>query len=270
MSSLKVRKNLQDFISLLNEKQEFKNNIEHWHTIEAKDAKTVPFPVSLKSELIRALEQRGINQLYTHQGSAYEAVMNKKSIVAVTPTASGKTLCYNLPVLQTLLDEPGTRALYMFPTKALAQDQKSELNELIQDGDLDLNCYTYDGDTAANIRQKVRRAGHIVITNPDMLHSAILPHHTKWVSLFENLKYIVIDELHIYRGVFGSHVANVLRRLRRICQYYGSDPVFICTSATIANPLELAERLTEKKMTLIDNNGAPSGRKHFLFIIHRL
>ncbi|MGJ7921877.1 DEAD/DEAH box helicase [Neobacillus sp. LXY-4] len=262
---MKVRKNLQDILSLLKEKEEIKQSIEYWHTIEAKEAHTVPFPADLHVKLAKALEQRGVNQLYTHQASAYEAVSNDNSIVAVTPTASGKTLCYNLPVLQTLLNQPGARALYMFPTKALAQDQKSELNELIQDGELDLNCYTYDGDTSANIRQKVRRAGHIVITNPDMLHSAILPHHTKWVSLFENLKFVVIDELHIYRGVFGSHVANVIRRLRRICQYYGSDPVFICTSATIANPLELAERLTEKEMTLIDNNGAPSGRKHFLF-----
>lgn len=265
MSSLKVRKNLQDFMTILKENQEIKDCIEHWHTIEAKEAKTVSLPESLNTKLVSALKQRGINELYTHQALAFETVKKEKSIVAVTPTASGKTLCYNLPVLQTLLTAPGTRALYMFPTKALAQDQKSELNELIQDGDLNLNCYTYDGDTAANIRQKVRRAGHIVITNPDMLHSAILPHHTKWVSLFENLKYVVIDELHIYRGVFGSHVANVIRRLRRICQYYGSDPVFICTSATIANPLQLAERLTEKEMTLIDNNGAPSGRKHFLF-----
>jgi DEAD/DEAH box helicase domain-containing protein len=139
------------------------------------------------------------------------------------------------------------------------------MNELIQEAGLNINSYTYDGDTPANIRQKVRKAGHIVITNPDMLHSAILPHHTKWVSLFENLQYVIIDELHIYRGVFGSHVANVIRRLRRICQFYGSDPIFICTSATIANPLELAENLTEKRMHLIHNNGAPSGVKHFVF-----
>ncbi len=153
----------------------------------------------------------------------------------------------------------------MFPTKALAQDQKSEINEIIQAAGVDINSYTYDGDTPANIRQRVRKAGHVVITNPDMLHSAILPHHTKWVSLFENLKFVIIDELHTYRGVFGSHVANVIRRLKRICHYYGSNPVFICTSATIANPLELAETLTEEKMVLIDNNGAPSGKKHFLF-----
>ena len=156
--------------------------------------------------------------MYTHQREAYESVMERKNIVAVTPTASGKTLCYNLPVLQTIIENPNTRALYMFPTKALAQDQKSEINEIIQEAGLNINSYTYDGDTPANIRQKVRKAGHIVITNPDMLHSAILPHHTKWVSLFENLKYVVIDELHTYRGVFGSHVANVIRRLKRICQ----------------------------------------------------
>ncbi|NMD70362.1 DEAD/DEAH box helicase [Bacillus sp. DNRA2] len=262
---MKVRKSLQEIIKLFNEDNQTKQCIEYWHTIEEKQAVTEPLPNDLHPKLAMALKMRGIGRLYTHQSSAYAAVSKEKSIVAVTPTASGKTLCYNLPVLQELLNHSSSRALYMFPTKALAQDQKSELNELIQEGELDLNCFTYDGDTAANIRQKVRRSGHIVITNPDMLHSAILPHHTKWVSLFENLKYVVIDELHIYRGVFGSHVANVIRRLKRICQYYGSNPVFICTSATIANPLELAERLTETPMTLIDNNGAPSGRKHFLF-----
>jgi DEAD/DEAH box helicase domain-containing protein len=163
------------------------------------------------------------------------------------------------------MENDQARALYLFPTKALAQDQKSELNEIIEEMEVPINSYTYDGDTPANIRQKVRKAGHIVITNPDMLHSAILPHHTKWVSLFENLKYIVIDELHTYRGVFGSHVANVIRRLKRICRYYGSNPIFICTSATIANPKELAEHLTGAHVMLVDNNGAPSGRKHFIF-----
>jgi len=246
-------------------KTDFKDNIVTWHTIPEKEAKTVPLPEELHPALTLALQQRGINQLYTHQKSAYLQVMDGKSIVAVTPTASGKTLCYNLPVLQTILSNPNARALYMFPTKALAQDQKSEINEIIQSAGVDINSYTYDGDTPANIRQRVRKAGHVVITNPDMLHSGILPHHTKWVSLFENLKFVIIDELHTYRGVFGSHVANVIRRLKRICQYYGSNPIFICTSATIANPLELAEALTEENMKLIDNNGAPSGTKHFLF-----
>jgi DEAD/DEAH box helicase domain-containing protein len=262
---MKVRKNMQEILQDLKVSESVKKNIVHWHTIEEREARTEDMPEDLSGILKGALERRGISRLYTHQKSSYDQIMQGRSIVAVTPTASGKTLCYNLPVLQTIIDDPNARALYMFPTKALAQDQKSEINELIQEAELAINSYTYDGDTPSNIRQKVRRAGHIVITNPDMLHSAILPHHTKWVSLFENLKYVVIDELHIYRGVFGSHVANVIRRLKRICNYYGSDPVFICTSATIANPLELAEGLTEKEMVLIDNNGAPTGRKHFLF-----
>ena len=245
--------------------KEFSKNIVCWHTIDEKEAKTAEIPASVHPSIRNALEKRGISRLYTHQKSAYESAIKEKSIVAVTPTASGKTLCYNLPVLQTITENPHARALYIFPTKALAQDQKSEINEIIDESGLSINSYTYDGDTPSNIRQKVRRAGHVVITNPDMLHSAILPHHTKWVSLFENLKFVVIDELHIYRGVFGSHVANVIRRLQRICRFYGSDPTFICTSATIANPLELAEKLIEKPVELIDNNGAPSGRKHFVF-----
>lgn len=262
---MKLRKSLQEILSDLKIDNQFKENIVKWHTLEEKPAQTVPLPSDLHQVLKTALKSRGIEQLYTHQKSAYEKIIEGKSIVAVTPTASGKTLCYNLPVLQSILANSSTRALYMFPTKALAQDQKSEINEIIQAAGVDINSYTYDGDTPANIRQRVRQAGHVVITNPDMLHSAILPHHTKWVSLFENLKFVVIDELHTYRGVFGSHVANVIRRLKRICRYYGSNPVFICTSATIANPLELAENLTEEKMHLIDNNGAPSGTKHFLF-----
>lgn len=262
---MKVRKSLQEYLQQLKIDDQFKENVVHWQTIEEKEAKTVDLPENIHPNLSTALQKRGINQLYTHQKSAYETVHRGQSIVAVTPTASGKTLCYNLPVIQKITEHPQTRALYIFPTKALAQDQKSEINELIQEAELNINSYTYDGDTAANIREKVRKAGHIVITNPDMLHSAILPHHTKWVSLFENLKYVVIDELHIYRGVFGSHVANVIRRLKRICRFYGSDPIFICTSATIANPLELAENLTGKQMKLVDNNGAPTGRKHFIF-----
>ncbi|MBU8879052.1 DEAD/DEAH box helicase [Bacillus sp. FJAT-29790] len=262
---MKVRKSLHELMKELKMTDQFKENVVHWHTIEEKEAKTADLPSNIHQALKEALQKRGITRLFTHQKTAFKTAMSGKSLVAVTPTASGKTLCYNLPVLQTIINDPKARALYMFPTKALAQDQKSEINEIIEESGLNINSYTYDGDTPSNIRQKVRRAGHVVITNPDMLHSAILPHHTKWVSLFENLKYVVIDELHIYRGVFGSHVANVIRRLRRICRFYGSDPIFICTSATIANPLELAEKLTEKTVALIDNNGAPSGRKHFVF-----
>ncbi|UTR17103.1 DEAD/DEAH box helicase [Salipaludibacillus sp. LMS25] len=248
-------------------------NVTHWHTLDAEPAKTSPFPADIHPHLKKALQARSINALYTHQKSAYEAAMKGENIVAVTPTASGKTLCYNLPVLQRHMTNEASRALYIFPTKALAQDQKAELNEMIDNMDVSINSYTYDGDTPANIRQVVRKAGHVVITNPDMLHSAILPHHTKWISLFENLETIVIDELHTYRGVFGSHVANVIRRLKRICAYYGSDPTFICTSATIANPTELAAELTGEPVRLIDNNGAPKGKKNFVFynppIVHK-
>lgn len=240
-------------------------NIINWHEIEPQDAKTKPIPDSVDSRITSALNKRGITELYTHQYTAYETLQKGENIVAVTPTASGKTLCYNLPVLQAIAADDSCRALYLFPTKALAQDQKSELNEIINEMGIDIKSFTYDGDTAPAIRQVVQKAGHIVITNPDMLHSAILPHHTKWVSLFGNLKYIVIDELHTYRGVFGSHVANVIRRLKRICKFYGSNPIFICTSATIANPKELAEQLTGNPMRLINDNGAPRGRKHFVF-----
>ncbi|MDT8859906.1 DEAD/DEAH box helicase [Alkalihalobacillus sp. MEB130] len=245
--------------------EEWKERIVHWHEMEAVEANSVPYPESLDIRLQQALTRRGISSLYSHQAEAFMYTRKKENVVAVTPTASGKTLCYNLPVLQEIIDHEESRALYLFPTKALAQDQKSEINEIIDEIGIDVKCFTYDGDTAPNIRQAVRKAGHVVITNPDMLHSAILPHHTKWVAFFENLKYVVIDELHTYRGVFGSHVANVIRRLKRIAHFYGSNPTFICTSATIANPKELAEGLTRSPMRLIDKNGAPRGKKHFLF-----
>ncbi|PFA70077.1 ATP-dependent helicase [Bacillus sp. AFS015802] len=259
------KNNLQQLIEHFKRDEDFNKQIIHWHTIDEKPAQLVDLPNEIDERIKKALQKRGVEKLYTHQSSAFRLAMQGQSFTAVTPTASGKTLCYNLPVLQTIMDNPDSRALYIFPTKALAQDQKSELNEIISEAEVAINSYTYDGDTSANIRQKVRKTGHIVITNPDMLHSAILPHHTKWVSLFENLKYVIIDELHIYRGVFGSHVSNVVRRLKRICEFYGASPVFICTSATIANPKELAEHLTGSEMNLIDNNGAPSAKKHFVF-----
>jgi DEAD/DEAH box helicase domain-containing protein len=255
------KKSLEQLIDKLKNNE----NVVHWNEIKPLKAKTNPLPESLDSRIKRTLKKRGIEELYTHQFTSFNEVYMGNNIVAVTPTASGKTLCYNLPVLQSIVEDSNNRALYIFPTKALAQDQKSELTEFIDEMGIDIKSYTYDGDTSPSIRQIVRKAGHIVITNPDMLHSAILPHHTKWVSLFENLKYIVIDELHIYRGVFGSHVSNVIRRLKRICNFYGSNPVFLCTSATISNPKELAEQLTGEKVVLVDNNGAPRGTKHFVF-----
>lgn len=248
------------------------SRIVHVHTTEEKKAKYAPFPDQMHPSLQKALVSRGVNQLYIHQRQAFDTAMSGKSYTTITPTASGKSLCYHLPVLQSILDDPTSRAIYLFPTKALAQDQKSDLNALIQASEEEILSYTYDGDTEPGIRQKIRKSGHIVLTNPDMLHSGILPHHTKWVSLFENLKFIVIDEIHTYKGVFGSHVAHVIRRLKRICAFYGSHPQFICTSATIKNPKELAESLTNASHTLIDENGAPAGKKHFVFynppIIH--
>src|SRR5690606_32423831 len=240
-------------------------NVTHWHTTPARPARTAPFPEELHPKLAGGLGRKGIASLYTHQAEAFSAARAGEHFVVVTPTASGKTLCYNLPVLQRILEDDSARALYLFPTKALAQDQVAELQELAKLMDVDIKTHTYDGDTPPEVRRVVRLAGHIVVTNPDMLHSAILPHHTKWVKLFENLKYVVIDELHAYRGVFGSHVANVIRRLKRICRFYGSRPQFLCASATIRNPKEHAQRLLEEPVRLIDDNGAPSGERHFVF-----
>ncbi len=240
-------------------------NIAHWKTIPPRQARLAPFPADLDARIRQTLVDRGITSLYTHQAASYNHVRAGRNIVAVTPTASGKSMCYHLPILQSLSEDSQMRALYLFPTKALAQDQRAELHELVRQAGLPLKSETYDGDTPANIRQLVRQAGNIVITNPDMLHAAILPHHTKWVSFFEHLQYVVVDELHTYRGVFGSHVANVIRRLKRICSFYGSDPQFICTSATIANPRELAQTLVEAPVEPIDDNGAPAGTKHFVF-----
>jgi DEAD/DEAH box helicase domain-containing protein len=225
-----------------------------------------PWPAGIDGRLVDGLRGRGIEALYTHQAAAFEAASGGRNVVVVTPTASGKTLCYNLPVLDAVAKDPAARALYLFPTKALAADQLVELRALAAAAEVGLKTHTYDGDTPANIRSVVRAAGQVVITNPDMLHAAILPHHTKWYKLFENLQYVVIDELHTYRGLFGSHVANVIRRLRRVCNHYGADPTFICASATIANPRELAERVLEAPVDLIDDNGAPAGRKHVLVI----
>ncbi len=236
-----------------------------WKSIPATPAITAPFPPDLHPTLTEALKRRGIDALYSHQAAAYASVQAGKHTAIVTGTASGKTLCYNVPVLNAIINDPTARALYLFPTKALAQDQYASIHSLIEAAGADIKTHTYDGDTPASIRRLIRSAGHVVITNPDMLHSGILPHHTKWHSLFEQLRFVVIDEMHGYRGVFGSHVANVIRRLRRICKHYGSDPVFILASATIANPGELAERLIEEPVVVIDEDGAPHGRRELAF-----
>ena len=272
----------------------------------AREADWAEWPVWVNADLREAYQAKGIRRPYSHQAAAADAVHSGKNVVIVTPTASGKTLCYNLPVLNAVLENTDTRALYLFPTKALAQDQRAELYDLNQklekpegqnrgsedpslhlektEGEKDppsqteggtpaektrsnnrFGVFTYDGDTPGDARKAIREKGHLVLTNPDMLHTGILPHHTRWTRLFENLRYIVIDELHSYRGVFGSHLCNVLRRLRRVARFYGSKPQFICCSATIANPGELAARLIEDEAEVLNANGAPAAEKTFVF-----
>lgn len=231
----------------------------------AREAQWAEFPEWVHADLRAAYNAKGIRQLYTHQAAAAEAVHAGKNVVIVTPTASGKTLCYNLPVLDAILANDDTRALYLFPTKALAQDQLAELHDLNGRLANRVGVFTYDGDTPTDARKAIREKSHVVLTNPDMLHTGILPHHTRWTRLFENLRYIVVDELHTYRGVFGSHLCNVLRRLQRIARFYGSKPQFICCSATIANPGELASRLIEDNVEVLSANGAPAAEKTFVF-----
>jgi DEAD/DEAH box helicase domain-containing protein len=249
--------------------------------LPAVAASHAPFPDEADPRLRAALAARGIEQLYTHQAEAFEYVLAGRNVVTITPTASGKTLCYNAPVLDAILKDPSSRALYLFPTKALAQDQLAELHalaELVMQQAAhaepgaplkdvpEIGVFTYDGDTPSDARRAIRGKAHVVLSNPDMLHSGILPHHPRWAKLFENLKFVIVDELHAYRGVFGSHLSNIMRRLQRICRHYGSDPVFICSSATIANPRELAEGLTGRSFELIERSGAPRGEKFFLFV----
>ena len=261
--------------------------------IPAREAQFSPMPSWVRPELVAAYRAKGIDQLYSHQAAAAELARAGKDFVVVTPTASGKTLCYNLPILNAILENTDTRALYLFPTKALAQDQLTELHDLatrVQEGppgrrnerapeapvrgareivepgaSVQFGVFTYDGDTPSDARKAIRERGHVILTNPDMLHTGILPHHTKWTRVFENLRYIVLDELHTYRGVFGSHLANVLRRIARIAEFYGSRPQFICCSATIANPGELARQLIEREVSTVEENGAPAAEKLFVF-----
>src|SRR6266568_5622498 len=245
---------------------DFSGDITLDHVVPASEATFAPLPGELNPELVAALGRRGVERLYSHQAEAYEAVRRGRNLVVVTPTASGKTLCYNLPILQRLLENPERRALYVYPTKALAQDQLAELGALTSGLPIEVRVDTYDGDTPPGRRTAIREAGHVVMTNPDMLHTGLLPHHTRWRRLFSSLEFVVIDELHTYRGLFGSQVANVIRRLKRICAFYGSNPTFICASATIRNPLELAHRLLEEEnIALVDRNGAPRGERRLIF-----
>lgn len=263
-------------------------NVSAWRTLPSSQAQYVPIPSDLHPEITQVLVSSGIQSLYSHQAEAWEIVRSGKNPVIVTGTASGKTLCYNLPVLDRLLNDPEARALYLFPTKALSQDQLDNLKELrsisarLAANELggifadhtepansanllsDLPFSVYDGDTPAHARPGIRTNARLVITNPDMLHTGILPHHTRWVEFLSNLQFVVIDEVHAYRGVFGSHVANVIRRLKRVARFYGAAPQFILTSATIANPEELAERLIEEPVVLVDGDGSARGTRHFV------
>jgi len=245
--------------------RDFLSCVTGWEKIPPREGRYVPLPEGLDGRLRAALVSKGVDRLYSHQAAAFDAARAGRNFVVVTPTASGKTLCYNLPVLQRCLEDPAARALYLFPTKALAQDQRAALQALIDGAGGGITTFTYDGDTPADARKAIRDLGHVVITNPDMLHQAVLPHPTKWAKLFKNLQYVVIDEIHTYRGVFGSHVANLLRRFKRVCAFYGATPQFVCCSATIANPGQLAERLIEESVTVVDRNGAPRGEKLMVF-----
>ncbi len=223
------------------------------------------YPPELAVEIVNIFKQKGIQHLYSHQSQAINEVLQGRHVVVATPTASGKTLIYNAVTLDALTRDAASKSLFLFPTKALSQDQLAELfslNKLLDDR---LGLYTYDGDTPQSMRRSIRKQAQIVLSNPYMLHSGILPHHTKWVNLFENLKYVVIDELHYYTGVFGSHMGNIIRRLKRICDFYGSKPIFIMSSATISNPQELAEKITEEEVVLIEKSGAPRGEKYLVF-----
>jgi len=257
--------NLLQLIDYLGSNPDFHRNVTTWQKIPAQVPRFSDFPEQIPEIIKNLLQAKGIHKLYTHQATAFEKIHTGNNVVVVTPTASGKTLTYNLPILSALLDKKEIRSLYLFPTKALAQDQVHELQEMVAATGEKILCHTFDGDTPPDVRRTIRSAGHIVVTNPDMLHQGILPHHTLWIKLFENLHYIVIDEIHAYRGIFGSHLANVIRRLKRICQFYESKPQFICSSATIFNPREIAEKIIGEPVTIVDNNGAPSGEKHFVF-----
>ena len=255
---------LSEWLARARNDRRFLENATFIAEIAPSEGSFSQYPPWINPLLQKVLVGRGITKLYSHQAQAIDLVRRGRDIVPVTPTASGKTLCYNIPVLQRTMEEPETRALYLFPTKALANDQMTEVHNLIAELKTDVKTFTYDGDTPDDARQAIRKQGHVVVTNPDMLHAGILPHHTKWQKLFSNLKYVVVDELHVYRGVFGSHVTNVFRRLKRVCRFYGQDPVFICCSATVANPREHAEDLVEREVVLIGESGAPRSAKTFI------
>jgi DEAD/DEAH box helicase domain-containing protein len=257
---------VRGLIQELTSDPQYEGQATHIRALEPRTAQYAQVAQELPESLWALLHRQNIHQLYSHQASALDEIAAGEDVVIVTSTASGKTLCYNLAVARALLKDPAARALYLFPTKALAQDQLGTLQGWAKEPELAdrLTCGAYDGDTPTHARANIRHKAAVILTNPDMLHVGILPYHGKWHEFLRNLKYIVLDELHTYRGIFGSHVAGVIRRLLRLCEHYGSHPQIICCSATIANPLDLAQRLTGRDMTLIANDGSPRGRKFFL------
>jgi DEAD/DEAH box helicase domain-containing protein len=260
-----MMKGVSNVLEELRSDPRFLSGISAWHKVPAREGQYAPMPEGIHPGLKSALASKGITKLYTHQREAYDLIQEGRNVCVVTPTASGKTLCYNLSVLDSVLKDSETRALYIFPTKALAQDQLAEVADLKKRGKFQVESFTFDGDTPPAKRRLAKEVGQIIITNPDMLHQAILPHHPTWVKLFSGLKYVIVDEMHGYRGVFGSHVTNVLRRLTRIAAFYGAHPQVILASATIANPGELAEAIVGAPVAVVDKSGAPSSEKSFIF-----
>ena len=258
---MNARENLEKLL----ESPEFAANIIVNRLMPAQEGVFAPFPADLDPRIVNSLYKKGINQLYSHQAEVWRHTQAGKNVVVVTPTASGKTLCYNLPCLHALLNDEKARCLYLFPTKALSQDQQAELNGIVSGGEgINLKIATYDGDTPDSLRISARDTGRIIISNPDMLHAGILPNHPKWIKFFSHLKYIIIDEAHAYRGVMGSHAANVIRRLKRVTEFYGAKPQFILCSATIANPAQHAAALIGENVELVDKNGSPRGEKRII------
>ncbi len=255
---------LSDVLQDMRQDAAFMSCVTAWVCLPPRPARTLPWPGGLEQRLLAALRAYGIEQPYTHQAQAIEAALAGENVVLATSSASGKTLAYNLPVLSALYNDQAACALYLFPTKALAHDQVASCLSLFGDLLPRATVQAYDGDTPSSQRAAVRRQARLLVTNPDMLHTGILPYHTRWARFFANLRYVVLDELHTYRGIFGGHMANLLRRLQRICRFYGTAPRFICTSATIANPRQLAEQLTEAPVRLVDDDGSPQGERHFI------
>jgi len=253
------------FIDRIRDRQFFADQITHVELIPARPAQFADLTDGLHADVERALAEQGIERLYVHQVDAIEHIRQGRNVVIVSGTASGKTLCYNIPVVETVLNDSMATALYIYPTKALAQDQLRGLGALEAPQMSEwFMAGTYDGDTPGSLRRRLRDAGNVILTNPDMLHTGILPHHARWNRFFTHLRFVVIDEVHAYRGVFGSHLANVLRRLQRVCAHYGADPQFVCCSATIGNPRDHAERVTGVAMELVDRDGSPRGPRRFV------